>query len=83
MKHQMNLWLRMAICVTVLMTIVQTSIICQQLNVTGKVISGEDRLALIGVNVMVKGSERGTVTGLEGDFMLETNRNWRNPAPNR
>jgi len=39
--------------------------------VTGKVISGEDRSPLLGVNVVVKNTTRGTTTDQDGKYTLE------------
>lgn len=38
--------------------------------ITGKVITQEDRVPLIGVSVVIKGSSGGTVTDANGDFSL-------------
>jgi TonB-linked SusC/RagA family outer membrane protein len=43
----------------------------QQHPVTGTVISQEDSSALIGVNVYIKGSTKGTVTDMNGKYTLE------------
>ncbi|HLZ17452.1 MAG TPA: carboxypeptidase-like regulatory domain-containing protein [Cyclobacteriaceae bacterium] len=42
----------------------------QQLMITGKVTSGEDRNAMPGVNVLVKGTSSGTVTDQEGNYSV-------------
>ena len=42
-----------------------------QVTVTGKVIDEETREALIGATVVVKGTDRGTVTNLDGEFELD------------
>jgi TonB-linked SusC/RagA family outer membrane protein len=44
-----------------------------QLVVSGKVISGEDKTPLPGVNVLVKGSTNGTITDSNGTFSLSVN----------
>lgn len=43
------------------------------LNITGKVTSANDGLSLIGVNVLIKGTSRGTVTDLDGNYSIEAN----------
>jgi iron complex outermembrane receptor protein len=39
--------------------------------VSGKVISGEDRTPLLGVNIVVKNTTRGTTTDMDGQYTLE------------
>jgi iron complex outermembrane receptor protein len=43
----------------------------QEKQITGRVISGEDRTPLFGVNVLVKNTTRGTTTDDEGRFALQ------------
>ena len=45
--------------------------IIQTRTVTGKVTSMEDEESIPGVNVLVKGSQRGTVTDLDGNYAIE------------
>jgi len=45
--------------------------IFQGINITGKIISGDDNSALPGVNIIVKGTSVGTVTDLDGNYALE------------
>jgi TonB-dependent starch-binding outer membrane protein SusC len=45
--------------------------IFQGINITGKVLSGEDNTGLPGVNIIVQGSTIGTVTDLTGNYSLE------------
>jgi len=40
-------------------------------SVTGTVKGADDELPLIGANVVIKGSTRGTITGMDGEFALE------------
>ena len=42
----------------------------QQITVSGVVTSNSDKLPLIGTTVQVKGTTTGTITGLDGDYML-------------
>lgn len=42
----------------------------QQITVSGVVTSNSDKLPLIGATVQVKGTTSGTITGLDGDYML-------------
>jgi len=46
-------------------------IIIQGIEITGRVISGEDKEALPGVNVVVKGTSNGTITDLDGYYKIE------------
>jgi len=46
-------------------------IVIQGITITGRVISGEDEAGLPGVNVVVKGTSQGTVTDVEGNYILE------------
>lgn len=45
----------------------------QSETVSGKVIDSEDQSAIPGVNVMVKGTNRGTTTDFDGNFKLQVN----------
>ena len=45
--------------------------IAQQRTVSGKVTSAEDQTGLPGVNVVIKGTYKGTVTDLDGNFSIE------------
>ena len=42
----------------------------QQITVKGIVTSAADQLGLIGATVQIKGTTTGTITGLDGDYML-------------
>jgi TonB-linked SusC/RagA family outer membrane protein len=41
-----------------------------QLQVSGKVLSGEDQSPIPGVNILVKGSTNGTITDVNGDYSI-------------
>ena len=43
----------------------------QQITVKGIVTSAADQLGLIGATVQIKGTTTGTITGLDGDYMLD------------
>ena len=43
----------------------------QTIQVTGTVISGDDNEPIIGASVVVKGTTIGTVTNLDGEFILD------------
>ena len=43
----------------------------QQITVKGIVTSAADQLGLIGATVQIKGTTTGTITGLDGDYMIE------------
>jgi TonB-linked SusC/RagA family outer membrane protein len=46
-------------------------VIIQGRTITGRVLTSEDNSGLPGVNVLVKGTSQGTVTDLEGNYVLE------------
>jgi hypothetical protein len=43
----------------------------QTTQITGKVTSSEDGTALPGVSILIKGTTRGTVTNLNGDYAID------------
>jgi len=43
----------------------------QELTITGKITSGEDQSAIPGANILVKGTQNGTITDAEGNFSLQ------------
>ena len=49
----------------------EVEVIIQGITITGKVLSSEDNTGLPGANVIVKGTSRGTVTDIEGNYSLE------------
>ena len=54
-----------------LLVLFQVSVIFgQQRNVTGQVTSAEDGMTLPGVNVIVKGTNQGTVTDIDGNYSI-------------
>jgi TonB-linked SusC/RagA family outer membrane protein len=44
-----------------------------QIQVSGKVLSGEDQSPIPGVNILVKGSSNGTITDVNGDYSISVN----------
>ncbi len=50
--------------------IMSLSVIAQQRNITGTIIDSNDKEAMIGANIMEKGTSNGTVTDLDGKFSL-------------
>ncbi|MCL2649640.1 MAG: TonB-dependent receptor [Candidatus Azobacteroides sp.] len=54
----------------VLLLMLFTPVYAQQINVQGIVVDANDETPLIGVNVVVAGSTKGTVTDLNGNFSL-------------
>ena len=46
-----------------------------QILVRGNVLSDEDQEPLVGVSILVKGTEKGTITGLDGEFEIEVDSN--------
>lgn len=53
-----------------LLLITGSIVICQTVQITGTVTSSEDGLALPGVNVTVKGTTIGAITGVDGRYLL-------------
>ena len=49
----------------------RVEIIAQDRTIMGRVISGEDNSALPGVNVLIKGTSRGTLTDADGNYKLD------------
>lgn len=45
--------------------------LAQQRQITGTIISGEDNFPLPGVNILVKGTTRGTISDLDGNFSIQ------------
>ena len=43
----------------------------QQKLITGKVITGDDNEPIPGVNVVIKGTQKGTITDLDGKFSIK------------
>lgn len=54
-------------CILLVGTLAQS----QERNITGKVTSVEDGLSLPGVNVVVKGTTNGVITGLKGEYSIK------------
>lgn len=64
--------LTMGIIMAIMMLLVVQAGQAQQTGqISGKVISAEDAEPLPGVSILVKGTTRGTVTNMEGDFSLQ------------
>lgn len=53
------------------LTIAWSEVSAQERTVTGRVTSAEDGAALPGVNVVIKGTARGTVTDVSGNYSLD------------
>ena len=51
------------------------SLNAQEITVTGIVTSAEDGWGLPGVTIQVKGTTRGEVTGIDGDYTIKVNSN--------
>ncbi|KEO74813.1 SusC/RagA family TonB-linked outer membrane protein [Anditalea andensis] len=51
--------------------LISVDVYAQTRTVTGVVISGEDNLPLPGVNVRVKGTSRGAITDLDGNYSIQ------------
>ena len=55
------------LCTVLIMSI---SLMAQQRRITGTVTDSRDNSAMIGVNIMEKGTLNGTVTDIDGNFSL-------------
>lgn len=53
------------------------SLLAQEVTVKGKVMDADNKLPLTGVTVIEKGSNRGTVTNVNGEFSIKTERGKR------
>lgn len=75
-KNKCQGWFKMILFLTILLFsaeygFAETAEIQQNtINVTGKVTSSTDGLPLIGVSIIVKGTERGTVTDVGGNYNI-------------
>jgi TonB-linked SusC/RagA family outer membrane protein len=56
-----------------LLCLASFSLFAQTSTVSGRVLTTSDNSALPGVNVVVKGTSKGTITDLEGRFVMEVN----------
>jgi TonB-linked SusC/RagA family outer membrane protein len=50
-----------------------TQLAMAQIQVSGKVLSGEDQSPIPGVNILVKGTSNGTITDVNGDYSISVN----------
>ena len=55
----------------ILFSIVAGNLLAQDISVTGRIISGEDRLALPGVTVVIKGTTQGTISDVDGNYTIK------------
>ncbi|MFZ9718684.1 MAG: SusC/RagA family TonB-linked outer membrane protein, partial [Chitinophagaceae bacterium] len=69
--------MRKLLCTLLVMAISASQLFAQEKVVSGKVTDEKDGAPLSGVSVTVKGSRRGTVTGVDGNFKLELPANAR------
>ena len=68
-----SLWSRKSLSLTVLLSLLCSFVYSQDTNsIRGRVTSGDDGSPLPGVSVLVKGTTEGTVTDIEGNFVLQT-----------
>ncbi len=49
----------------------RVEVVAQDRTITGRITSGEDNSALPGVNVLIKGTNRGTLTDVDGNYKLD------------
>lgn len=59
-------------CVWITMLLLAQFVNAQQISVKGTVISGTDQFPVIGASVIEKGTTNGTITDLDGNFILST-----------
>src|SRR5258706_2182293 len=64
--------LRLALLVLLLGLMTATSALAQ-LAVTGRLTSGEDQKPIPGVNILIKGTNTGTITDADGRYRLSVN----------
>ncbi|MEB2774120.1 TonB-dependent receptor [Algoriphagus sp. D3-2-R+10] len=57
---------------TVLLALISNKLIAQQLEIKGKIIDKETQEPLIGIAVLIKGTQQGIATDLEGNFILNS-----------
>lgn len=50
--------------------ITSLSLMAQQRKITGTIVDSKDKIAMIGANIMEKGTSNGTVTDIDGNFSL-------------
>jgi len=60
-----------------------SELVAQQVSVSGKVISEEDGQAMPGINIVVKGTNSGTVTDISGAYRLAVPSNLSHTADAR
>lgn len=48
--------------------------IAQAVQVTGVVVSAEDDMPVVGASILVKGTSNGTITDIDGKFILKVNK---------
>lgn len=53
--------------------ITSLSLMAQQRKITGTILDSKDKFAMIGANIMEKGTSNGTVTDIDGNFSLTVN----------
>jgi TonB-dependent starch-binding outer membrane protein SusC len=59
------------LCFSVLLCLMTQVAFAQSRQLSGVVISGEDELPLPGVSVLIKGTTKGTVTDIDGNFSID------------
>lgn len=64
---------RSVLLVLVMLLVNATGSWAQTRTITGVVISAEDNMSLPGVNVRIKGTNRGTITNIDGDYSISVN----------
>ncbi|NCC73966.1 MAG: hypothetical protein EOM06_11265, partial [Sphingobacteriia bacterium] len=63
--------MRQKLLFLLILLFISTFAISQESSVSGTVISDEDDLPMIGVTILIKGTLKGTVTGIDGKFRIE------------
>ena len=50
--------------------IFSTDLFAQEIDILGKVVSGDDQMSLPGVSILIKGTSSGTITDADGNFSI-------------
>src|SRR5690606_21259011 len=58
---------------TLLVTLISHNLHAQQLEIKGKIIDKDSQESLVGIAVLIKGTQQGISTDLDGNFTLKSN----------
>ncbi|MDN5204958.1 SusC/RagA family TonB-linked outer membrane protein [Fulvivirgaceae bacterium BMA10] len=74
MKNQLQKetmgWKKIQFLLFACLCFMHSTLLAQEISISGKVISGEDVTGLPGVNVLIKGTDIGTITDFEGNYKI-------------